>query len=350
MTDRTHQSAPDQSPLDVPYLWDPSLPPDPEVQRLEDALGPARASRSDASRLADRIANASSRQPRSHWLAAAASMTLLAAVAIVARLATSPAPGLEPIPLIAWAVESLAGEPTLGGRTLRDTDHLTPEGWLETNSSSRAEVSGNLIGRVTLEPNSRLRLVRSAHDEHRMELAQGRLHAFITAPPKLFIVQTPVATAVDMGCIYDLSVEPDGSSLLRVTSGWVELEGTRWSSRVPAGYRCRAVRGSDPEIPRRDDAPDALLTALDSLQSALAQHPASAPSDELINAIISTASRPDAATVWHLLHLTKGPARLRISQALDLLVSRPENVTVQGAADGNKDMLEAWWSQLRWAM
>ena len=60
-----------------------------------------------------------------------------------------------------------------------------------------------------------------------MSLSKGAIHARIWAPPKQFFVNTPSATAVDLGCEYTLQVDEDGGGLIRVTLGWVSFEGER---------------------------------------------------------------------------------------------------------------------------
>ena len=48
--------------------------------------------------------------------------------------------------------------------------------------------------------------------------------ARVVAPPRVLVVETPAADAVDLGCAYALEVEADGSTRLSVTSGQVALE------------------------------------------------------------------------------------------------------------------------------
>src|SRR5436190_7194295 len=98
--------------------------------------------------------------------------------------------------------------------------------------------------------------------EHRMELDRGGIHAMIYAPPRLFLVQTPAALAVDLGCAYDLTVDGDRSTLLRVTLGWVELERDGNVVKVPRGAACHTAMGKPPGVPYFEDAPKELLEAL----------------------------------------------------------------------------------------
>src|SRR5207248_1979033 len=126
-------------------------------------------------------------------------------------------PGLrarEPLP----RHEAPAREAGRGGEAMSDPrrdDYLwdrsgepDPEGaWLETDARSRAKVRVADIGWVDVEPRTRVRLVRASAAEHRLELSRGVLHAAVTAVPRLFVVDTPSAVAVDLGCAYTLEVD-----------------------------------------------------------------------------------------------------------------------------------------------
>ena len=196
---------------DDDYLWDPHATPDPEVARLENALRPARyvsAPFAADALLEGRLAR---RRRRTHWWPAAAAagllLTVLTARAVSRRM-------VEP-----WAVTALSGVPSMAGAPIGATSFLTPGAWLRTDAGAEARINVGRIGRAEIGPNSRLRLVRAEGTEHRLALEQGTMHARIWAPPRFFLVETPGALAIDLGCVYSLTVAPDGSGLLRVEIG-----------------------------------------------------------------------------------------------------------------------------------
>ncbi len=63
-------------------------------------------------------------------------------------------------------------------------------GWIETSASARATLRIADIGSVDLGPNTRLRVAADRADQHRLTLAHGAIYARITAPPRLFLVDT----------------------------------------------------------------------------------------------------------------------------------------------------------------
>ena len=85
-------------------------------------------------------------------------------------------------------------------QNIGDRSKLGVGQWLETDGTSRAQIEVTTIGDVEIDPNSRVRLLQTNSSEHRLELERGRLSAHISAPPKLFFVNTPSGVAEDLGC------------------------------------------------------------------------------------------------------------------------------------------------------
>ena len=133
--------------------------------------------------------------------------------------------------------------------------------WIDTREG-RARLSVGEIGEVRLEPATRVGLLDAGERSHRLSLARGVMHAMIWAPPGQFLVDTPSAVAVDLGCSYTLEVAEDGSGLLRVETGWVGFESRGLQSLVPAGAACPTRRGVGPGTPYFETAPEALRRAL----------------------------------------------------------------------------------------
>ena len=111
----------------------------------------------------------------------------------------------------------------VGSDQIVSISQLAVGGSLETDGKSRALLNVAQIGTVELEPNSRVRLIETHLTEHRLALDRGKIRAKISAPPRLFFVDTPSAQAIDLGCAYTLEVDDEGRGLLHVTSGWVAL-------------------------------------------------------------------------------------------------------------------------------
>lgn len=237
----------------------------------------------------------------------------------------------------AWDVQVIAGSPTIDGRP--GASQLRETQWLTTAAGELATLTVPSIGTVTIEPGSRVRLVRSRQKQQHMELARGTLHAFITAPPRLFVVDTPAARATDMGCIYTLRVEPDGTTLLSVAVGWVELSGKEGVTRVSAGLECRTSADGVVALPRAkaSSLPEAQLAAFD---------PARIDAGAL-DALLASCGQPDGITLWHILQRVPEPRRAAVLDRLAALYPAPPDAPREKALALDRTALEAWWNQLR---
>ncbi len=241
-----------------------------------------------------------------------------------------------------WDVARLDGAPRIGSVLVNDKAKLGVGQWLETDTNSRAQISVGDIGQVEIDPNTRVRLLETKPTEHRLELAQGRLSARISAPPKLFFVNTPSGVAEDLGCAYTLEVDDAGRSLLRVTLGWVALQLKDRESFVPAGAACATRPGIGPGTPYFEDASESFrsaLTKVDFESDANAQR-------QGLDSLLGGARVRDTLTLWHLLGRVDGDDRAQVYDRMAELTPPPLGVTREGVLALNQQMLEAWKDKL----
>jgi hypothetical protein len=318
------------------YLWDGSGEPDPEVVRLETLLGQLRHRGVPPS-----LPTRKPQKTRATWvrgaLSAAAALLLVATVGWYATASLRRG----------WSVQRLAGAPTVDGVQSRLTGaseaRLRVGEWLETDAVSRARIKVAEIGRVDVEPNTRLQVVEARGGEHRMSLARGLIHARIWAPPKIFFVNTPSATAIDLGCEYTLQVDEGGDGLIRVSLGWVSFEGYGRESFIPEGAVGRTRPGAGPGTPYYDDAPAGYGPALEVLDFGAADDPRRAGAFDLV---LSSARRRDAFTLWHLLSRGTLAERERVYDRLADLAPPPAGVTREAVLKKDRPTLDQWWDTL----
>jgi ferric-dicitrate binding protein FerR (iron transport regulator) len=235
-----------------------------------------------------------------------------------------------------WLVAAVTGAPRVDTKAIGRETRFRLGQWLETDAGSSAKVTIGSIGEVTVDPNSRLRLVGMAATDHRLELKRGTLNALIWAPPRLFFVDTPSATAVDLGCAYTLTVDDDGHGELHVSIGYVALEHGDRESIIPSGMTCLTRRGAGPGTPFAADASAALRAALTRFDFEPGAARAALPT------ILSEARIEDAVTLWHLLARTRGTDLGEVFAALDKLSPAPAGVTRDGILAGDAAMRRAW--------
>src|SRR5207247_10953967 len=112
------------------------------------------------------------------------------------------------------------------------------------------------------KPGPRSRLVGARRADHGRACERGEIYATGDAPPRLFFVDTPAGTVVDLGCAYTLAVDSSGDGTIRVSAGYVEFDWSGRRSIVPLGFRAETRRGFGPGTPYAEDASQALRHAL----------------------------------------------------------------------------------------
>lgn len=207
--------------------------------------------------------------------------------------------------------------------------------WLELGDGESATVTIADIGTVTVDEGSRVRLKQTGPTQHRLELQHGTLHALVTAPPRLFVVDTPTASAIDLGCAYTLEVTEEGSSLT-VTSGLVSLAGKGREVTVLAGMRARSAPNRPPTTPVSVHASPALVEAIDRFDRS--------GDSTALDASVLLVHAEDAATLWHLLPLAPPAQRAALIAQLTAFVAPPPGWTDAAASDGSSALMQAWWA------
>ena len=374
----------DDDAAQADYLWDRSGAPDPEIVALEGAL----ASRRWSGRLPEALEPTPvvplSRGERFMRLVPRALAASLIAAGLVAAglaawhgfmepraqpgsedvIADLPAPPSPPstIPPAAspYSIESSDG--AFEVEAARAADGALVAGTrLVTQPESRVTLRVGPIGRVTVEPETRLRIEdATAHagatsgGEYLLWLERGSISASIFAAPRLFQLGTPSGIAVDMGCIYTASVDDEGVTRLAVTLGQVSFETPQRHVLVPAGASARAWPGRGPGTPVWDDARPGLRPCIDSIDEFGGK-----PEDDLLAresvavalAGIANSARPeDSLSLWHLVD---SPftlfARSGAYEQLAALAPPPEGVTREGCLARDREQLLKWRDILGWA-
>jgi hypothetical protein len=281
------------------YLWDRSGPPDPTVEHLERALAPLR--------YRHRMPQP---KPRRVWVPIAA----VAAMAAAAALLVTTVPIARPT---GWQV---SGAMLHAGQLLR-------------TGAAQVTLQSDDVGKLDLGPNSALR----ASSGRKVMLERGTLHAFIWAPPREFVVDTPSSRAVDLGCEYTLQVDTAGNGLLQVQMGWVAFQHDDAEAFIPAGAQCVTSRRRGPGIPFYPDAPAPLRASLTAWESGDAA---------ALPAILEAARPRDALTLWHLLTRVPVAERGAVYDRFAELVTLPAQATRDAILHRDAHALDLCWNAL----
>jgi hypothetical protein len=177
----------------------------------------------------------------------------------------------------------------------------------------------------------------------RIALDRGTIQAFIWAPPGQFVVDTPSAVTVDLGCAYTLQVDDSGSGIVRTSLGWVGFKLNGHESFIPAGAACATRPKVGPGTPYFEDAPAEFRAALARFD--FEDNTPQQRSEDL--AIVLARSRGrDALTLWHLLARVDEGQRMLVYDRLRQLAPPPAGVTKEGILRLDQPTLDLWWNAL----
>jgi ferric-dicitrate binding protein FerR (iron transport regulator) len=293
------------------YLWDGSGEPDAEVQNLEALLGRYRsaAPMPDFKRVV-----VMRRDPR--WPLAVAAALIVGVILGALRFYTPPN---------RWRATQSSGTAEVPHSILRPGDVVhTERGSVRLESPS--------VGTLDLGANTTVRLIEHRRRRHRLALASGTIHAKTTSQPGVFVIDTPRARAIDMGCEYTLTIAPGGGGELRVIAGWVDLTHGYEQSLVPEGASAIITAEGALSVPIFDDAAPAFRTAVRDFER---RHD--------MATIVALARTRDALTLLNLFRTATPDERMLLYDRLNQLVPAPPSITRDSVRYWYPASTELWW-------
>ncbi len=235
------------------YLWDPAAAePDADVATLEGVLATLRFQPRPAALSLPK--HRSSRTARwSQRVVLAAALAVLALAGVAAYHWTWP--GGKP-----WNVIL-----STHGESRRDSLPVGRE--MRLSAADRARVWIGRIGVMEVKGGSDLTLRATSSNRHRLKLDHGRLQVHLWAPSGSFVVRTPAGEVIDLGCEFDLRVEPSGVTRVHVETGWVQLDNAFGEALIPAGASAEMAPGTTPRVAVFDDAKPRFREGVRNLES-----------------------------------------------------------------------------------
>ena len=222
-----------------------------------------------------------------------------------------------------WSVEKISGYPVIESRILTDQGIIKVGEKLYTDSESRARLKVGTVGEIDVEPHSEISINETKSSEYKLLLSQGKISARTWSALKLFSITTPSATITDLGCMYYLSVDENGSTLLQVKSGWVLMENKYRKALLPSGSSCFSDISKGLGTPFFNDASDKFKETLRIIDFE------NRITDNL-PALLHEARQKDLITLFHLLKRLDQESRGKIYDRISLLFKIPQRITREG--------------------
>jgi hypothetical protein len=239
-----------------------------------------------------------------------------------------------------WSIDRVAGTPVAGTRAIATRGALREGEWLETDVASRARLSIGTLGSAEVGPGSRVKLVQAGGAERALRVERGSIDARVWAPPRFFLVETPAATAIDLGCVYSLDVDAHGNGTLRVRSGQVELNGRGRHSLVVAGTAAEMRSGVGPGTPYSTSESAQFREALAVVDFG------DAGRADALERVLDAATARSTITLWHLLPRVDMDDREMVYERLATLSPPPSGVTRSAVLALDGQALDRWRSAL----
>ncbi|HXG72328.1 MAG TPA: hypothetical protein VNJ04_17120 [Gemmatimonadaceae bacterium] len=315
------------------YLWDPGAKPSAEVQAVERRLAPARFDAARRPLMLPTPTRAHRRAYSRPLLALAATLALLVAGASAfwSWRWSWPAGGAWPLTI---ERDSSPGKSV--------TSQLRLDQRLQLDSTASARVTIARIGTMRVGPGSVLTVAETSSRRHRVVLDRGTANVRVWAPPGRFALRTPAGDVIDLGCIFDLSVDADGASRVRVDTGWVQIVNDWGESLVPAGASSVMTAATRPGVPIYDDATPAFATGVRAIERGAGD----AVRSGMIDVVVRTARTRDVLTLLMLATASPVSARRPIIERAAQLFPPPPTVSVNAITDGDNDQLWRWYASL----
>jgi hypothetical protein len=216
---------------------------------------------------------------------------------------------------------------------------IVPHSILRTGDIVRTErgsvrLQSPAVGTIDLGANTTVRLLENRSRRHRLALTAGTIHAKTTSQPGVFVIDTPKARAVDLGCEYTLTIAPGGGGELHVIAGWVDLT----HGYETQGYAQSLVpQGASAVI-----APDGALGVPVFDDAAPAFHQAIRNHD--VRGIVAHARTRDAFTLLNFFRLASPDGCGILYDRLNQLVPAPASITRESVRDWTPSSTELWWT------
>jgi hypothetical protein len=322
----------DDRQLDA-YLWDPAAPASADVEAMERRLAAARFDRVRRPLKLPAPTPARHRGYGRALFAMAASGVLLVA-------------GVSAFWSWRWSWPAGAPWPVTieGGASgaIPVSGHLRVDQPLELGTAASARVQIARIGTMRVEPGSALTLSETTSARHRVLLDRGAVRVRVWAPPGRFAFQTPAGAVIDLGCIFDLSVDAGGTSGVRVDTGWVQLSNGWGEALLPAGTSSIMTAAARPGVPIYDDAPAGFATNVRALEHPLDEASRAAAVDRVVRA----ARLRDVLTLLMLANASEDAVKRPLLERAARLLPPPSGVTVEAIVAGDRAQLWRWYGTL----
>ncbi|MCB0727892.1 MAG: FecR domain-containing protein [Ignavibacteriae bacterium] len=218
-----------------------------------------------------------------------------------------------------WKVSNLEGNSMIGDVSMTGNDSIKEGQWIQTDAISRAELMVANLGKVIIEPNSRIVFVKNAEGNNRIQVEYGTIQTTMNPNSKSFFVEMPSAVATDNGGSYTITVDSTGDGLVFVKSGKVEVESPNREAVIPAGSIVLTKKNYGVGTPFNENSSPQFKNALFNFDFGKCN-------DACVNTLLNNAKMSDAVTLVNLMPNVQGVDKEKVYTKLVNFVPPPNPV------------------------
>lgn len=234
-----------------------------------------------------------------------------------------------------WKVSSLKGTPLIGDIPVSSSDSIKEGQFILTNDTSKAELIIASLGKVIIEPNSKVVFIKGADGNNRIAVEYGTIEADMKSHNNEFFVELPSAVATDTKGNYKLTIDPAGDGLVYVTSGNVEIKSQNREAIVPAGNFVMTKKNIGVGTPFNENS--SLL-----FKKALAEFDFGKCGETCVNTLIKTAKPTDAVSLVNMIPIVDDKYKDKVYTMAANFVTPPENVSHDSLFYYDDEKVKVW--------
>lgn len=234
-----------------------------------------------------------------------------------------------------WKVARVSGTPSIGNVAIQGTDSIKEGQFISTNDSSRAELIVANLGKVMIEPNSKVLFIKGEDGNNRIMVEYGTIDASMSAQPKAFFVEMPSSVVSDQNGDYRLTIDSSGDGLVFVKSGKVEVKSDNKEVIIPAGNIVMTKKDAGVGTPFNENSSPQFKRALYNFDFGNCN-------ETCVNTLLNTAKMSDAVSLVNLIPRVEGEYKDDVYTKLVNFVPPPRPMHRDSIPFMNEDEINEW--------
>lgn len=239
-----------------------------------------------------------------------------------------------------WKVRTITGNVLINGQ-IRATERWEENESLVTDNYSKAVINVPKTGRIEVDANSFLILLKAKDKGNKLKFLKGSIRVINSNLFPYLAIEIDHSLVYDRGGTFEITIDDNSYSHIKVEYGYVEIEQNGRKFYVDEGHTCEIRPNTHPGVPYRVDASEELKSEIRRLDY-------EGGGDESVQKIISMATESDMLTLLGLIPRSSESYRSILFNKISAYYPPPSGITLAGIVKLDADMLEKWWFEIEW--